>query len=120
MLNGQLVGEPSTQVGVIPCSKRVEPGMFFYPGNGSNWYRAEDKFNVGRVIDIEMDIKPRSSSGVLVTIHGRNDYVILEMVNGTIKFLVKAAKGQVETSFDVATPNTLCDGKWHNIRGECK
>ncbi|XP_031783644.1 laminin subunit alpha [Nasonia vitripennis] len=116
MLNGQHIGEPSKKVGVIPCSKRVEPGMFFYPGNGSNWYKAEDKFSVGKQIDIEMDIKPRSSSGLLVSIHGRNDYVILEMVNGTIKFLVKAAKGQVETSFDVASPNTLCDGKWHNIR----
>jgi hypothetical protein len=40
MLNGQHVREPSVEYGVIPCSKRVEPGMFFYPGNGSNWFRA--------------------------------------------------------------------------------
>lgn len=40
MLNGERVGEPTVQKGTIPCSKRVEPGMFFYPGNGSNWFRA--------------------------------------------------------------------------------
>ena len=40
MLNGEHVGEPSVKTNVIPCSKRVEPGMFFYPGNGTNWFRA--------------------------------------------------------------------------------
>lgn len=40
MLNGQTVGEPSEKIGVIPCSSRVENGIFFFPGNGSNLYRA--------------------------------------------------------------------------------
>lgn len=40
MVNGQPVGEPINKVGVIPCSKRIEPGLFFYPGNGSNLFRA--------------------------------------------------------------------------------
>lgn len=39
MLNGINVPE-GRSMGVIPCSKRVEPGMFFYPGNGSNWFEA--------------------------------------------------------------------------------
>jgi laminin alpha 3/5 len=78
---------------------------------------SDDKYTVGRQMDIQMDIKPRSSSGLLLSIHGRNDHVVLEMVNGTIKFLVKAAKGQIETSYDAASPNSLCDGNWHNIRG---
>ena len=79
---------------------------------------ADDKYSVGRTMDIQMDIKPRSSSGLLLAIHGRNDHVILEMVNGTIKFLVKAAKGQIETSYEATSPNALCDGNWHNIRGK--
>lgn len=45
MTNGQLVGEPSEKIGVIPCSKRVEPGLFFYPGNGSNLFRAGEDGN---------------------------------------------------------------------------
>lgn len=40
MVNGQPVGEPINKVGVIPCSERIEQGLFFYPGNGSNLFRA--------------------------------------------------------------------------------
>lgn len=43
MMNGQTVGEPSEKVGVIPCSKRVESGLFFFPGNGSNLYKAGEE-----------------------------------------------------------------------------
>ncbi|XP_015117099.1 laminin subunit alpha [Diachasma alloeum] len=116
MMNGQSLGDPEERVGVIRCSKRVEPGLFFYPGNGSNLFRALDKFTVGRTIDIQMDIKPRTTSGHLLSIHGKRDFILLEMVNGTIKFLVKTGKGSIETSFDPTTPHSLCDGHWHNIR----
>ncbi|XP_029032401.2 laminin subunit alpha [Osmia bicornis bicornis] len=116
MVNGQPVGEPINKVGVIPCSKRVEPGLFFYPGNGTNLFKAVDRFTVGRTVDIQMDIKPRSASGHLLSVHGKRDYVVLEMINGTVKFLVKTAKGSIETSFEPTNPNSLCDGNWHNIR----
>ncbi|XP_008557031.1 laminin subunit alpha [Microplitis demolitor] len=116
MMNGQPVGDPDEKVGVIPCSNRVESGVFFYPGNGSNLFRAMDKFTVGRSVDIQMDIKPRSTSGHLLSVHGKRDFLLLEMVNGTIKFLVKTTKGPIETSFVPKMPNSLCDGNWHNIR----
>lgn len=77
-----------------------------------------DKFTVGRSVDIQMDIKPRATSGHLLSVHGRRDFLLLEMINGTIKFLVKTAKGPIETSFIPTTPHSLCDGHWHNIRGE--
>lgn len=77
-----------------------------------------DKFTVGRTIDIQMDIKPRTTSGHLLSIHGKRDFILLEMVNGTIKFLVRTGKGSIETSFDPTTPHSLCDGNWHNIRGK--
>ncbi|EGI60824.1 PREDICTED: laminin subunit alpha [Acromyrmex echinatior] len=116
MMNGQLVGEPSEKVGVIPCSKRVEPGLFFFPGNGSNLFKAVDRFNVDRTVDIQMDIKPRSTSGHLLSVHGKRDYLVLEMINGTIKFLIKTQRGSIETAFEPTKPNSLCDGHWHNIR----
>ncbi|XP_034947491.1 laminin subunit alpha [Chelonus insularis] len=116
MTNGQSVGEPEEKIGVIPCSNKVEVGIFFYPGNGSNLFKAMDKFTVGRKVDIQMDIKPRSTSGHLLSVHGRRDFLLLEMINGTIKFLVKTAKGPIETSFVPKMPNSLCDGNWHNIR----
>ena len=118
MINGQPVGEPAERFGVIPCSKRVEPGLFFYPGNGTNLFKAIDKFTVGRNVDIQMDIKPRSSSGHILSIHGRRDFMLLEMVNGTIKFLVRTVKGPIESSFEPTSPHSLCDGNWHNIRGK--
>lgn len=50
MLNGQTVGGPSEKVGVIPCSKRVESGLFFFPGNGSNLYKAGEDSNMRQKI----------------------------------------------------------------------
>lgn len=64
-----------------------------------------------------MDVKPRSTSGHLLSVHGKKDYLVLEMINGTIKFLVKTQKGLIETSYEPTKPNSLCDGHWHNIRG---
>lgn len=64
-----------------------------------------------------MEIKPRSSSGLLFAVHGRNDYVVLEMINGTIKFIVKASRGEIETSFVAPDVSALCDGNWHKIKG---
>lgn len=116
MMNGQPVGEPSERIGVMPCLKRIEPGLFFYPGNGSNLYKAVDRFNVDRTIDIQMEIKPRSTSGHLLSVHGKRDHLVLEMVNGTIKFLIKTQKGSIETAFEPTKPNALCDGNWHHIR----
>ncbi|XP_047345121.1 laminin subunit alpha isoform X1 [Vespa velutina] len=116
MMNGQSVGEPTMKVGVIPCSKRIEPGLFFFPGNGSNLFKAMDRFTVGRTMDIQMDIKPRTTSGHLLSVHGKRDYLVLEMINGTVKFLVKTTKGSIETSFEPSKSNSLCDGNWHNVR----
>lgn len=45
MINGEHVGEPDDKIGVIPCSKRVEPGLFFYPGDGSNLFKAGKSIN---------------------------------------------------------------------------
>lgn len=116
MMNGQPVGEPTIKVGVIACSERVEPGLFFFPGNGSNLFKALDRFTVGRTIDIQMDIKPRVTSGHLLSVHGKRDYLVLEMINGTIKFLVKTGKRTIETVLGPNKSNSLCDGNWHKIR----
>lgn len=46
MTNGEPIGEPVEKIGVIPCAKRVEPGIFFYPGNGSNLFKASELINL--------------------------------------------------------------------------
>ena len=46
----------------------------------------ENEFVVNRDLDIEMDIRPRSHSGVLVFVASpREDFLILQMVNGNVR-----------------------------------
>ncbi len=42
--------------------------------------------------------------------------MVLQMINGTIKFTVDNGKGPLSSSF-TKDPYDLCDGNWHNIRG---
>lgn len=40
MVNTNDVTTPAEDVGLIPCSKKIEPGIFFYPStNGSNYFK---------------------------------------------------------------------------------
>ena len=76
-----------------------------------------DRYSPGKKVEIIMNIKPRSPSGLLLSVHGKKDYLILEMVNGTIKFIVKTSQGLLETSNDMSKKINLCDGGWHSIKG---
>ena len=65
-----------------------------------------------------MDIKPRSTSGVLLAVHGKRDYLLLQMVDGVIKFTVDNGKGPITSSFKPPKDEFLfCDGNWHQIHG---
>ena len=56
----------NNKAGVIPCSKKVEPGYFF--GTGGGHLHAFKRFRVGLDFDITMQIKPRNISGLLLAI----------------------------------------------------
>lgn len=77
----------------------------------------DDKFRVGLEIDIKLDIKPRNVSGLLVSVHARKDYLVLQMINGQIKFSVDNGKGEISTAYNPPMPHYFCDGEWHNIQG---
>ncbi len=64
-----------------------------------------------------MDIKPRNLSGILMAVHAKKDYMILQMVDGAIKFTVENGNGPVTAVFQPAFPAQFCDGHWHNIQG---
>ncbi|XP_018320894.1 laminin subunit alpha [Agrilus planipennis] len=100
--------------GAIPCSENVEPGTFFHQDEG--YMKLKERFKVGVTINIKMDIKPRTTSGVLIAVHGKRDYLVLEMVNGTIKVTVENGKGPISNSFRADNPHYLCDGQWHTIQ----
>nr|CAD7453810.1 unnamed protein product [Timema tahoe] len=108
LMSGKPLGDPDVSYGVVPCSDKVEQGVYFS--------EKDSRFTVGLNIIISMDIKPRNISGILLSVHGKRDYLILQMVNGVIKFTVDNGKGAISASFKPPHEYYFCDGKWHNIQ----
>ena len=104
--------------GVLPCSERVEPGYFFGPDGG--FLLAQKRYRVGLDFDITMQIKPRNISGILLAIQGRKDYLILQMVDGTMTFTVDNGRGPITAIFKPDKRFQFCDGNWHEIHGRSK
>lgn len=93
-----------------------------------NFLIADDEFVIKQKVDpqqkngtqmsIVMEVKPRSGSGLLFAVHSKHSYVVLEMINGTVRLVIKSKHNMVETMPEPTKPITLCDGKWHTIRGK--
>jgi len=77
----------------------------------------DPSFRVGVVIDIKLDIRPRKTSGVLISVHGRRDFLVLQMVNGVLKFSVDNGKGAISAKYTPPHEHYFCDGHWHTIQG---
>ena len=43
-----------------------------------------DRFKVGRDLEINIEVRPRTQSGVLVAVHGRMDFLVLQLVDGKV------------------------------------
>lgn len=114
-MNGKPMEYPKEHE-VLPCSANVEPGIFF--GRQGGYVRLEERYNVGIEMHINMEIKPRKQSGLLLSAHGKHHYLILEMLNGDLKFTMFNGKQAITTSFVPNTPFHLCDGNWHHIQGK--
>ena len=69
-------------------------------------------------ITIYMEIKPRSLSGVLLSIHTKRNYLVLDLINGTVNFKVHNGPRVAHLSDNLNSSNSLCDGQWHEIRGK--
>ena len=46
-----------------------------------------DRFKVGRDLEISIEVRPRTHSGVLVAVHGRMDFLVLQIVEGQVGWL---------------------------------
>ena len=75
-----------------------------------------ENFRVGLDINIAMEIKPRSTSGILMSVHGRRDFLLLQMVNGALIFSVDNGRGPIVATYIPPQEHHLCDGKWHYIQ----
>lgn len=100
--------------GVLPCSDKIEKGFFI--GSEGGYIKALDKFRVGYDIDLSLEVRSRDTSGILVAIHGAKDYMILQMVNGTIRFTVDNGHGPITVQYVPAQPQDVCDGQWYKIQ----
>lgn len=49
---------------------------------------SDDKFKVGLDLLIRVEIKPRSVTGLILAVHGRGDYLVLQMVDGKVSKLL--------------------------------
>ena len=54
----------------------------------------EDVFNVGNDITLSLEVRPRSLTGVLLSVHADNDgdFLLLQMVNGEVNNLCDKLK----------------------------
>jgi hypothetical protein len=78
----------------------------------------DPNFRVGVKIDIKLDIRPRKTSGVLMSVHGRRDYLLLQMVDGVLKFSVDNGKGAIAAHYTPPHEHYICDGHWHSVQGK--
>lgn len=76
-----------------------------------------DVFKIGNEFSISMEVKARNSTGLLMSAHGRKDYMVLELLENQVVANVENGKGSFKAVF-VTANFSLCDGQWHKIQGE--
>jgi len=114
-LDGQDVGEPPVNNGTIPCSDLTEVGAYFYDNGG--FIQLIDAFKVGMNFEASLEIRPRSMSGVIFSVHGsKGDFILLQMIDGQLEFRADNGAGPIIATFIPEMQNKLCDGTWHTIK----
>lgn len=111
--NNKPVQDAFNSSGVVPCSDKTETGVFFY--NSGGYVKAVEHFRVGLHMEFKIDVKPRNISGLLVSVHGKRDYFVLQMVDGSVKATVDNGKGNFTAVYTPPNPYYFCDGQWHSI-----
>uniref|UniRef100_W4VRR7 Putative response to misfolded protein n=1 Tax=Corethrella appendiculata TaxID=1370023 RepID=W4VRR7_9DIPT len=111
-MSNRPIGEPTNIVETIPCSKEVEGGIFF--GKGGGYIKLRDRYKIGTEFTISLDIKPRTNTGLLLSVHGKKAFFILQLINGTIIFSVDNGDGPIVAEFKPEEEN-FCDGQWRTV-----
>lgn len=114
MFGNKKLGEPKSTVGAIPCSEKIESGIFFGPGGG--FVKLSNRFKVGTDVTIDLEIKPRTTNALLMSVHGKKAYFILSLIDGSIELLVDNGDGPFNTTWTPSKGENLCDGQWHSIQ----
>uniref|UniRef100_A0AAQ5Y5K7 Laminin subunit alpha-5 n=1 Tax=Amphiprion ocellaris TaxID=80972 RepID=A0AAQ5Y5K7_AMPOC len=115
-LNDAPAGSPTHSQGTVPCFQNpLYPGAYF-SGQGGHiaivkalFLSADESLVLGRDLEIQLDVRPVSDSGLLLHA-GTSPDLHLSLV------LINTGKGEFSTSFTPEEP--LCNGRWHTITGE--
>ncbi|XP_006879090.1 PREDICTED: laminin subunit alpha-4-like isoform X2 [Elephantulus edwardii] len=112
-LNGASITSASQTFSVTPCFEGpMEMGTYFSTEGG--YVVLDESFNIGLKFEIVFEVRPRSSSGILVHGHSVNgEYLNVHMKNGQV--IVKVNNGIRDFSTSVTPKQSLCDGRWHRI-----
>ncbi|KFP02184.1 Laminin subunit alpha-4 [Calypte anna] len=112
-LNGRSITSASQTFSVTPCFEGpLEAGTYFSSEGG--YVVLDESFSLGLKFEVVFEIRPRSSSGVLLHGHSVNgEYLNMHMRNGQVT--VKLNNGIRDFSTSVTLKQSLCDGKWHRI-----
>ncbi|PIO68807.1 laminin G domain protein, partial [Teladorsagia circumcincta] len=70
---------------------------------------------VGQSFSAELEVRPRTKNGVLFSV-GVVEYLTVQILDGTVKFIVDSGSGAESLIYTPPTTNTICDGHWHLIK----
>ncbi|CAB3226438.1 unnamed protein product [Arctia plantaginis] len=117
MMNGQHVTDVSNRVNSLRCSDNVEEGAYFGASDNqhSNYLKVLPHFKVGDEVSISMEIRPRNSTGLLLSVHGKKDYLVLELLENEVVARVENGNGPFRAVYSLGNNFSLCDGNWHKI-----
>ncbi|NWX22672.1 LAMA4 protein, partial [Aegotheles bennettii] len=112
-LNGRSITSASQTFSVTPCFEGPsEAGTYFSSEGG--YVVLDESFSLGLKFEVVFEIRPRSSSGILLHGHSVNgQYLNMHMRNGQVT--VKLNNGIRDFSTSVTLKQSLCDGRWHRI-----
>ncbi|XP_078680702.1 laminin subunit alpha-5-like isoform X1 [Branchiostoma floridae x Branchiostoma belcheri] len=111
-MNDQPWGEPTRSYSVGVCYQSGEVGTFFTADGG--FLVVDEEFQVGMDIEVTMEIRPRTTSGVLMAVMSqRGDFLLIQLINGTVVAHVQNGGGVF--SIQPKDRHELCDGQWHKI-----
>ncbi|NXE31955.1 LAMA4 protein, partial [Ptilorrhoa leucosticta] len=112
-LNGRSFTSASQTFSVTPCFEGPsEAGTYFSSEGG--YVVLDESFSLGLKFEVVFEIRPRSSSGILLHGHSVNgEYLNMHMRNGQVT--VKLNNGIRDFSTSVTLKQSLCDGRWHRI-----
>nr|XP_048700717.1 laminin subunit alpha-4 [Caretta caretta] len=112
-LNGRSITSASQTFSVTPCFEGPsEAGTYFSSEGG--YVILDESFSLGLKFEVVFEIRPRSTSGILMHCHSVNgEYLNMHMKQGQV--IVKLNNGIRHFSTSVTPKQSLCDGMWHRI-----